>query len=248
MSEDNLSLLSADDNGRAQAACRSRVIVTLAGTEVEKSRVDVVTLPQTAWAWIATPRTVAAALGDPAEITTVAGAPVLAGEVVKVERSRRHQRIIARPVALVDMIRRMVDPVTLQDQTVPALLAAVMGGAPGVTVLPPLDSSQLPFWSTRTRSQRWCLLAVLRALRHNSVAVAWRFDARGDLVTVFSPGGDEQRPDHTVDDALLARGGAVELSAVRYAVQAGDTLSGAKVQRVDTTWMHRRKRSLVYTA
>ena len=117
--------------------------VTVAGAEIEKSRVDVVTLPQTAWAWIATPRTVAAALGDPAEIATVDGAPVLTGEVVKVERSRRHQRIIARPVALVDMIRRMVDPVTLQDQTVPALLAAVMGAHPAA-VLPPLDSVPAP--------------------------------------------------------------------------------------------------------
>ena len=42
---------------------------------------------------------------------------------------------------------------------------------------------------------------------------------------------------------------AAPWSCRRYGmqVQAGDTLSGAKVQRVDTCWMHRRKRSLVYT-
>ena len=89
---------------------------------------------------------------------------------------------------------------------------------------------------------------MLHALRHDSQAVAWRYDARGDAVVVFEPGGDEQRTERTVDDPLLARGGAVEVSAVSYAIQSGDVLDGAVVRAVKTTWMDRRKRHLVYIA
>ena len=42
----------------------------------------------------------------------------------------------------------MVDPTTLHDQTVPDLLAAVLGDH-AVQVRPPLDTVQVPFWSTR---------------------------------------------------------------------------------------------------
>ena len=222
------------------------MIVTVAGTPVEPSRIDVCTLPQTGWAFIATPP-VTANPGDPVEITTRDGAPVLAGEVTKVERSHRHLRIVVRPAALADMDRRMVGPVTLEDSAVPDVLAAALGPHQ-VTALPPLDTARMVLWSTRERSQRWCLESIMRALRHDGEQVAWRFDARGDQLVAFAPGGDEQRMEHTVDNPLMARGGAVEVSAVRYRVQAGDVLNGAEVRECKTTWTKHRKRSLAWTA
>ena len=221
------------------------MIVTVAGSPVEPSRIDVRTLAQTAWAWLAAPSSVAAAVGDPVEITTRDGALVLTGEVAKVERSHRHQRIVVRPVVLADMDRRMVDPTTLHDQTVPDLLAAVLGDH-AVRVRPPLDTVQVPLWSTRERSQRWCLEAVLRTLNHAASASVWRYSARDDSVHVFAPGDTAERQEHAVNDPLLARGGAVEVSAVRYAVEAGDLLNGRLIQRVDTVWMKRVKRSLAW--
>ena len=118
-----------------------------------------------------------------------------------------------------------------------------------VTVLPPVDTVPMPLWSTRTRTQSWALESVLLALRHDGEAVAWRYDARGDEVVVFEPGADERRTELTVDDPLLARGGAVEVSR-----RALPDPGGGRTQRhggaggASTTWMDRRKRSLVYVA
>ena len=220
---------------------------TIAGAEIEKSRIDVVTLLRTAWVWITAPSIVAAAVGDTATVTTGTGAPVLTGEVVKVERSRRHQRIIVRPAVLVDMTRRMVDPVTLQDVAVPDVLAAALGPH-AVTALQPFDSLPVPLWSTRTRTQRWTLESVMRMVDHTGSPVTWRYSARDDTIYVFAPGDTSGRQEHTVTDALLARGGAVEVSATANAVEAGDVFNGRPVKRVDTCWAHARKRSLVYTS
>ena len=221
--------------------------VTVGGSTLDQSRIEVATLPQTAWAWITAPMSAAVEVGAPVEITARDGAPVLAGEIAKVERSRRHQRIIARPAVLADMTRRTVGPETLTDIR-PLEALAVALGSHAVTVLPPIDAATMPLWSTRERTQAWALESVLLALRHDGEAVAWRYDARGDEVVVFAPGGDEQRTEHEIDDPLLARGGAIEVSAVRYQVQAGDVLNGAEVRAVKTVWMDRRKRSLVYVA
>ena len=222
------------------------MIVTVAGAAVEPSRIDVCTLPQTGWAFIATPP-VTASPGDPVEITTRDGAPVIAGEVVKVERSHRHLRIVARPAVLADMDRRMVAPITLMDSAVPDVLAAALGPHQ-VMVLPPFDTVRMVLWSTRERTQRWCLESVMRALRHDGEQVAWRFDARGDQLVVFAPGGDEQRMELDVERVLMARGGAVEIDAVGNQVQAGDVLNGAEVREVKTHWTKQRKRSLAWTA
>ena len=220
--------------------------VTVAGSAIDQSRIEVATLPQTAWAWITAPLSAAVEVGAPVEITTRDGAPVLSGAVAKVQLSRRHQRIIARPAVLADMTRRTVEPETLTDVRPPDALAVALGPHT-VTVLPPVDTVPMPLWSTRTRSQSWALESVLHALRHDSQAVAWRYDARADAVIVFEPGGDEQRTELTVADPLLSRGGAVEVSAVSYAIQSGDLLDGALVVRaVRTTWMKEMKRSLVY--
>lgn len=224
------------------------MIVTVAGSPVEPSRIDVCTLPQTGWAFIATPP-VTVSVGDPVEITTRDGAPVLTGEVAKVERSWRHLRIVARPAVLADMDRRTVGPITLQDSAVPDVLTEVLGPHQ-VTVLPPIDTARMALWSTRERSQRWSLESIMRALRHDGEAVAWRFDARADRLVVFAPGGDEQRVEHAVERVLMARGGAVEVGAVDNQVQAGDILNGAEVRECKTIWMRRPsvKRSLVWTA
>ena len=222
------------------------MIVTVNAIAVMQSRVDVCTLPQTAWAFIALPP-MAVERGAPVTITTRDGAPVLNAEAVKVERSWRHLRIVARPPVLADMDRRMVEPVTLTDSTVPEVLGRVLGPHPA-TVLPPLDAASMCLWSTRERSQRWCLESVIRALRHDGRRVAWRFDARGDQVVLFEPGGDEQRMDVTVERVLMARGGAVEVDAVANQVQAGDVLNGTQAREVKTVWTKRLKRSLVWTA
>ena len=222
------------------------MIVTVAGAPITPSRIDVCTLPQTAWAFIATPP-VTVSPGDPVEITTRDGAPVLAGEVAKVERSWRHLRIVARPAVLADMDRRMVGPITLEDSAVPDVLAEALGPH-DFDVLPPLDTTRMALWSTRERTQRWCLESIMRALRHDGEPVAWRFDARADRMVVFAPGGDEQRMEHTVERVLMARGGAVEVSAVDNQVQAGDVLNGAEVRECKTNWTKQRKRSLVWTA
>ena len=222
------------------------MIVTVGGAEIEPSRIDVCTLPQTGWAFVATPP-VTVSVGDPVEITTRDGAPVLTGEVAKVERSHRHLRIVVRPAVLADMDRRMVGPVTLEDNAVPDVLAAALGPHT-ITALPPLDTARMVLWSTRERSQRWCLESIMRALRHDGEQVAWRFDARDDALVVFAPGGDEQRIEHDVERPLMARGGAVEVSAVDNQVQAGDVLNDAEVRECKTTWTKQRKRSLVWTA
>ena len=152
--------------------------VTIAGSAIDQSRIEVATLPQTAWAWITAPLSAAVEVGAPVEITTRDGAPVLAGAVAKVQLSRRHQRIIARPAVLADMTRRTVEPETLTDVRPPEALAVALGPHT-VTVLPPVDTVPMPLWSTRTRTQSWALESVLHALRHDSQAVAWRYDARG---------------------------------------------------------------------
>ena len=212
-----------------------------------KSRLDVVTQERTAWAWITAPVSVSAAAGDPVSVTTRDGAPVLTGEVTKVERSHRHLRIIARPVSLADMDRRQVPAVALVDPMVPDVLAHALGDHQH-RVLPPLSAMPVALWTTRERSQRWALESGLRMLQHNGQPATWRYSARDDEILIFEPGGDEQRMEHQIDDALFARGGAVEVSAVRTQVQAGDMLNGALVREVRTCWMHRIKRSLVFTA
>lgn len=196
-------------------------------------------------AWIDAPATVTAALGDPIEITTADGFPVLTAEVIRVERTRRHRRIVAQPAALADMDRRVVGPETLNEPMLLDVLAVVMGQHAAVA-LAPLDTARLALWTTRERSQLWCLESVLRALRHNGQPTDWRFDARGNRVVLFVPGDDAERSEHDVTDALAARGGGVEVSAVSYAVQAGDLVNGELVLMARTVWTDRTKRTTVW--
>ena len=79
------------------------MIVTVAGRIARDSRIEVVTQQHVARAWIDTPATTAASVGDPVAILTADGAPVLTAEVIRVERIQRHRRIVARPPALADM-------------------------------------------------------------------------------------------------------------------------------------------------
>ena len=220
--------------------------VTIAGRIARDSRIEVVTQQHVARAWIDTPATTAASVGDPVAILTADGAPVLTAEVIRVERIQRHRRIVARPPALADMDRRTVGPETLTAATVPDVLAAVMG-AHLVAALPPLDTARLALWSTRERTQLWCLESVLRALRHDGQPCDWRFDARGNRVVLHAPGDDAERVEHEARDALRARGGTVELSAVRYAVQAGDTLNGDLVKMAKVCWSSSIKRVSIWT-
>lgn len=222
------------------------VIATAAGTLVEDSRIETITLEQTAWAKVAAPRDTTAAGGDPCVITTREGAPVMTGSIVRVQPTYRHHRLIVRPLVLVDMDMRTVPPTTLQDTPLPDVLAAALGPH-AVTVGPSLRSLRVPFWTTGARPQQWVLESVIRSVRWFGHRIVWRYSARDDEIQVYEPGGDEGRMAHTIDGPLFARGGALEVSAVDYQVQAGDELNGDPVLKEHTCWTRRVKRTLAWT-
>ena len=221
------------------------MIVTVAGTQAEDSRTDTITLEQTAWAKVAVPRDSPAAVDDPVIITTRDGAPVMTGQVVTVQDSYRHHRLIVRPLVMVDMTARMVAPTTLQDMPLPDVLAAILGPH-RVTVRPPLVSLRVPFWSTHQRPQLWALESLIRAVRWDRHPIAWRYSARDDEIQVAEPGDPEGRMEHVVDEPLFARGGALEVSAVDRRIEAGDILNGAPVRQEKTCWTRRVKRTLAW--
>lgn len=225
--------------------------VLLSGAEIPTLQIDLLTQETYATVTVVTTREQGdkADLGDPVVINDRDGGPVLAGEVVSIQPSRRHWRLRCVPSLILDLDRSMVGPVTLYDVTLPDAVKTALGEPNDYIVAPRLRDEPVRLWTTRERTTRWAFVSLLRLLAHNTEPVEWRYDARNDRAVV-APHDDmiTGREMIDIEDVLVARGGGVEVSAARYRVQAGDVVNGKEVLRCAVRWSHDRKRSILWTA
>ena len=181
--------------------------------------------------------------GQPVEIT-LRTAPVFTGVVTAVQRDYRHVIIDARAARLHAMATETVSAINGDSRLASEIAPEILG------VDPRFDGGTdivLPRWGCRDgRPMRWAWESLMRTLSARmSEPIAWRYDARTDLVIV-----EPNRDAWVSADPGIARrreGNTLIYDAVN--VQAGDALPGGlQVEMTTTLWRVRKRYSRVHVA